>query len=159
MHKGLGASQTFHILISDFLGLLLPLTHFIHWKHLKTPLSCAFLHKSTSKHCSFSDLSVDALEFKSYDTIMELERQTFHKRELKRWWAIFSSKDWTYIKRFLRDATALFCTPLDWHLLEVIDASWDPALRYTNIGDMDLVPTMEEYESFLSLPTPIDQIY
>ena len=70
-----------------------------------------------------------------------------------------SSKDWTYIKRFLRDATALICTPLDWHLLEVIVISWDPALRYTNIGDMDLVPTMEEYDRFLSLPTPIDQIY
>jgi len=41
---------------------------------------------------------MDALGFKSYNTIVELERKTFHERELKRWWALFSSKDRGYIK-------------------------------------------------------------
>jgi len=76
---------------------------------------------------------MEALGFKSYDTTMELERQTFHKRELKRWWTSFSSKDRAYIKQFLRDAISLFHTPLDWHLLEAIVNCWDPALRCITI--------------------------
>ena len=50
---------------------------------------------------------MDALGFKSYDTVVELER------ELKRWWASFFSKDRAYIKWFLGDAISLFHISLD----------------------------------------------
>ena len=33
------------------------------------------LHGSTSEHCVLSSLSMDALGFKSYNTVVELERQ------------------------------------------------------------------------------------
>ena len=36
MHKGLGSSQTSHILVCDFLGSP---THFLHGKHLETPFT------------------------------------------------------------------------------------------------------------------------
>ena len=102
---------------------------------------------------------MDAFGFKSYDRVVELERQTFHERELKRWWASFSFKDRAYIKQFLGDATSLFHTPLDWHLLEAIVTCWDLALRCITIRDVDLVPTLEEYDHFLSLPTPVSRVY
>ena len=35
---------------------------------------------------------------------------------------------------------------------------WDPALRCVTIGDMDLVPTLEEYNRFLSLSTPMSTV-
>jgi len=41
---------------------------------------------------------MDVLRLKTYDTVVELERETFHERELKKWWTLFSSKDLTYIK-------------------------------------------------------------
>ena len=43
-------------------------------------------------------MGMDAYRFKSYDRVVKLERQTFHERELKRWWVSFSFKDRAYIK-------------------------------------------------------------
>ena len=102
---------------------------------------------------------MDALGFMSYDTVVELERQNFHERELKRWWTSFSSKDRAYIKQFLGDATSLFHSTLDWHLLEVIITCLDPTLRCITIGDVDLVSTLEVYDSFISLLTPVSRVY
>ena len=91
--------------------------------------------------------------------MVELERETFYGREPKRWWTSFSSKDRAYIQQFLRDATSLFRTSLDLHLLEAIVTCWDPALRCITIGDVDLVPTLEEYDRFLSFPTLMNCVY
>ena len=102
---------------------------------------------------------MDVLGLKTYDTVVELKQETFHKRKLKRWWTSFSSNDRAYIKQFLGDATSLFRTSLDWHLLEAIVTCWDPALRYITIRDVDLVPTLEEYDRFLSFPTPVSLVY
>ena len=52
-----------------------------------------------------------------------------------------------------------FCTPLDWSLLEVIATFWDPTLSCVTIRNVDLVPTLEEYDRFLSLSTSVDQVY
>ena len=102
---------------------------------------------------------MDVLLLKTYHTVVKLERETFHERELIRWWTSFSSKDRAQIKQFLGDATSLFLTSLDWHLLEAIITCWDPALRCITIGDVDLVPTLEEYDRFLSLPSPVSRVY
>ena len=56
---------------------------------------------------------MDVLGLKTNDTVVELKWETFHERELKRWWTSFSSKDWAYIKQSLEDATSLFRTSLD----------------------------------------------
>ena len=56
------------------------------------------MHESSLEHQILSDLSMDVLRLKTYDTMVELERETFHERELKSWWTSFSSKDWAYIK-------------------------------------------------------------
>ena len=48
---------------------------------------------------------------------------------------------------------------LDWHLLEVITSCWDLALRCVTIGDIDLVPTLEEYDHFLSVSTPLSTTF
>ena len=50
-------------------------------------------------------------------------------------------------------------TTLDWHLLEVIASCWDLALRCITIGNIDLVPTLEEYDCFLSLSTPLSTVF
>ena len=79
MHKGLGSSQTSHILVCDFLGLLLPI----------------FVMENTWKR----------------------------------------------------------------RLLEAIVTCWDSPLRCITIRDVDFVLTLEEYDRFLSLNTPISQVY
>ena len=91
--------------------------------------------------------------------MVELEQETFHEKELKRWWGSFSCKDQAYIKLFLGDATSVFCTSLDWHLLEAITTCWDPALRCITICEVDLVPTLEEYDCFLALSTLVSWVY
>ena len=41
----------------------------------------------------------------------------------------------------------------------VITSCWDPILRCVTIGYVDLVPTLEEYDHFLSLSTPLSIIF
>lgn len=72
----------------------------------------------------------------------------FLKRELMRWWSSFSFKDQDFIKGFIRDATTLFHTSLDWSPLEAIAIRYDLSLRCVTIGDEDLLPTIEEYDRF-----------
>jgi len=57
------------------------------------------------------------------------------------------------------DATSIFHTSLDWHLLEAIVTCWDLALGCITIKDVDLVFTLEEYDRFLSLPTSMSRVY
>ena len=95
----------------------------------------------------------------SYNTFVELEREAYHERKLKRWWGSFSCVDRALIWQLLGDATALLHTTLDWLLLEVITSCWDPTLRCVTIGDIDLVPTLEEYDRFLSLSTPLSTVF
>ena len=127
VHKGSTPPQDLSYSSLRLLGF--SSTLFFHCKLLETSFFFAFLHESTSEHQILSDLSMDVLGLKTYDIVVELERETFHKRELKRWWTSFSSKDRAYIKQFLGNATSLFCTPLDCHLLEAMVTCWDPALR------------------------------
>ena len=102
---------------------------------------------------------MDVLGAHSYDTLVELEREDYHERELKRWLGSFSCGDQAYIWRLLGDVIALLHTKLDWHLLEVITSCWDLTLRCVTIGDLDLVPTLEEYDRFLSFSTPLSTVF
>ena len=102
---------------------------------------------------------MDALGAHSYDTLVELERESYYEKKLRRWWSPFSCGDQELILQLLRDATALLHTTLDWHLLEVITSCWDPSLRCITIGYVDLVTTLEEYDCFLSLSTPLSTIF
>ena len=102
---------------------------------------------------------MDVLGAHSYDTLVELEREEYHEKKLKRWWGTFSYGDQALLQQLLRDATTLLHTTLDQHLLEVITSCYDLTLRCIAIGDVDLVPTLEEYDCFLSLSTPLSTIF
>ena len=102
---------------------------------------------------------MDALGAHSYNTLVELEREAYHERKLKRWWGSFCCGDQALIQKLLGDANAFLHTTLDWHFLEVITSCWDPTLRCVTIGDVDLVPTLEEYDHFLSLSTLLSTFF
>ena len=102
---------------------------------------------------------MDALGVHFYDTLVELKKKFYYEKKLRRWWSSFSCGDQALIQELLGDATALFHTTLDWHLLEVITSFWDLALRCVNIGDVDLVPTLEEYDHFLSFSTSLSTVF
>ena len=86
---------------------------------------------------------MDVLGAHSYDTLVELERESYYEKKLRRWLSSFSCGDQAFILQLLRDTAAFLHTSLDWHLLEVITSCWDPVLRCVTIGDVDLVPTLE----------------
>jgi len=67
-------------------------------KILETPFFFTFLHGFALEHRIFSNLSMDVLRLKTYDIVVLLKWETFHERELKRWWTSFSSKDQAYVK-------------------------------------------------------------
>ena len=102
---------------------------------------------------------MDAFGAHSYDTLVELERKSYYEKKLRRWLSFFSCGDRALIRQLLRDATVLLHTTLDWHLLKVLTSCWDPVLRCVTIRDIDLVPTLEEHDRFLSLSTPISTIF
>ena len=95
---------------------------------------------------------MDVLRFKTSDTVVELEWETFHKRGLKRWWTSFSSNDWAYIKKFLGDATSLFRTSLDWHLLEAIIV--DTVIYTPSI----CMPDLENFKNIIFTPWGCESI-
>ena len=101
---------------------------------------------------------MDALGAHSYDTLVELERESYYEKKFRRWLSSFSCDDQAFIRQLLGVATTLLYTSLDWHLL-VITSCWDPVLRCVTIGDVDLVFTLEEYDRFLSLSTPLSTIF
>ena len=102
---------------------------------------------------------MDALIAHSYDTLVELEKESYYEKKLRRWWSSFSCGNWAFIWRLLGDAIALLHTTLDWHLLQVITSFQDPILRCVTIGDVDLVPNLEECDCFLSLSTLLCTIF
>ena len=102
---------------------------------------------------------MDAFGAHSYDTLVELERESYYEKKLKRWLSSFSCGYQTFIWQLLGDATTLLHTILDWHLLKVITSCWNLVLRCVTIGDVDLVPTLEEYDHFLSLSTFLSIIF
>ena len=99
----------------------------------------------------------------SNDTLVQLEREEYYKKKPKKWWGSFSRGDQALLQQFLGNASSLLHigdqAPLDWHLLEVITSYWDRALRCITIGDVDLVPTLEEYDRFLSFSTPVSTVF
>ena len=102
---------------------------------------------------------MDVVGSHSYDTLVELERESYYEKKLIRWLSSFSCGDLAFIRQLLGDAITLLHNTLDWHLLEVITSCWDPVFRYVTIGDVDLVPTLEEYDRFLSLSTHLSTIF
>ena len=102
---------------------------------------------------------MDVLGIHSYDTLVELEREDYHERMLKKWWGTFSNGDQALIRQLIGDTIALLHTTLDWHLLEVITSYQDLPLRCVIIEDIDMVPTLEKYDCFLCLYTPLSTIF
>ena len=102
---------------------------------------------------------MDVLGAHSNDTLVQLEREEYYEKKLKKWWGSFSRGDQALLQKFLGNAASLLHITLDWHLLEVITSYWDRALRCITIRDVDLVPTLEEYDRFLSLSTQIGRAH
>ena len=102
---------------------------------------------------------MEVLGAHSYNTLVELEWDEQHKKKLKKWWGTCSHGDQALIHQVIGNATALLHTTLDWHLLEVIASCWELALKCITIGDVDLVPILEEYDRFLSLSTLVSTIF
>lgn len=63
---------------------------------------------------------MDVVGAHSYGTLVELERESFYEKKLRRWWSSFYCSDQSLLRRLLGDATSLLHTTIDWHLLEVI---------------------------------------
>ena len=63
---------------------------------------------------------MDVLGAHSYDTLAELERESYYEKKLRRWLSSFSCGDQAFILQLLRDTTAFF-TPcgdqvrVTWH--------------------------------------------
>ena len=67
-------------------------------KTLRNTIFLCFFARIYIRTPDFFRFEMDVLGLKTYDTVVELEWETFHERELKSWWTSFSSKDWAYIK-------------------------------------------------------------
>ena len=53
---------------------------------------------------------MDAFGTHSYDTLVELEREFYYEKNLRRWLSFFSCGDRTFIQKLLGDATTLLHT-------------------------------------------------
>lgn len=57
---------------------------------------------------------MDVLGAHSYGTLVELKREDYHERKLKKWWGSFSFGNQGLIRQLLGEATTLLYTRLEW---------------------------------------------
>ena len=75
------------------------------------------------------------------------------------WWHFFNTAKQVRIKKDFGRATSLLTMQVNWDLIQSLTSFQDPVLCCVSIGNVDLVPTIEEYIALLQVPSSPAQIY
>uniref|UniRef100_A0A2N9FQP1 DUF7745 domain-containing protein n=1 Tax=Fagus sylvatica TaxID=28930 RepID=A0A2N9FQP1_FAGSY len=75
----------------------------------------------------------------------------FRVERMRHWWTLLGEDDHADIVGFFGKFPPFMRLPVDRGLLEALASLWDPTHCCFSIGEVDLVPTMEEYAELLQL--------
>ena len=78
----------------------------------------------------------------------------FHAERMWHWWTLLGGNDHASIKSIFGKFSSLMRLCVDRGLLEALTSFWDSTHCCFSIGEMDLVPTLEEYVELLQLGSP-----
>ena len=88
-------------------------------------------------------------------SLVVLRFHDFHAKWMQHWWTLLREDDHASIKSIFGKFSSLMRLRVDCGLLEAFASFWDPTHCCFSIGEMDLVPTLEEYTELLQLGSPI----
>uniref|UniRef100_A0A2N9I3P9 DUF7745 domain-containing protein n=1 Tax=Fagus sylvatica TaxID=28930 RepID=A0A2N9I3P9_FAGSY len=85
------------------------------------------------------------------DSLVTLHFHDLRVERMRHWWTLLGEDDHADIVGFFGKFPPFMRLPVDRGLLEALVSLWDPTHCCFSIGEVDLVPTMEEYAELLQL--------
>uniref|UniRef100_A0A2N9I298 DUF7745 domain-containing protein n=1 Tax=Fagus sylvatica TaxID=28930 RepID=A0A2N9I298_FAGSY len=91
------------------------------------------------------------------DSLVTLHFHDFRVERMRHWWTLLGEDDHADIVGFFGKFPPFMRLQVDRGLLEALASFWDPTHCCFSIGEVDLVPTMEEYAELLQLDRPFSE--
>ena len=90
-------------------------------------------------------------------SLVTLRFHDFRVERMRLWWTLLGEDDHADIVGAFGQFPSLMQLRVDRGLLEALASFWDPTHCYFSIGEVDLVPTLEEYAGLLQLDSPFSE--
>ena len=91
------------------------------------------------------------------DSLVTLRFHDFCVERMRHWWTLLGEDDHADIVGIFGKFPPLMRLRVDRGLLGALASFWDPAHCCFSIGEVDLVPTLEEYAGLLQLDSPFSE--
>jgi hypothetical protein len=91
------------------------------------------------------------------DSLVTLRFHDFRAERMRHWWTLLGEDDHADIVGVFGKFPSLMRLRVDRGLLEALASFWDPTHCCFSIGEVDLVPTLEEYAGLLQLDSPFSE--
>uniref|UniRef100_A0A2N9GWB3 DUF7745 domain-containing protein n=1 Tax=Fagus sylvatica TaxID=28930 RepID=A0A2N9GWB3_FAGSY len=91
------------------------------------------------------------------DSLVTLHFHDFRVERMRHWWTLLGEDDHADIVGIFGKFPPFMRLQVDRGLLEALASFWDPTHCCFSIGEVDLVPTLEEYAELLQLDSPFSE--
>jgi hypothetical protein len=91
------------------------------------------------------------------DSLVTLHFHDFRVERMRHWWNLLGEDDHADIVGIFGKFPPFMRLQVDRGLLEALASFWDPTHCCFSIGEVDLVPTLEEYAELLQLDSPFSE--
>uniref|UniRef100_A0A2N9IKL4 DUF7745 domain-containing protein n=1 Tax=Fagus sylvatica TaxID=28930 RepID=A0A2N9IKL4_FAGSY len=91
------------------------------------------------------------------DSLVTLRFHDFHVERMRHWWTLLGEDDHASIVGVFGKFASLMRLRVDHGLLEALASFWDPTHCCFSVGEVDLIPTLEEYAGLLQLDSPFSE--
>uniref|UniRef100_A0A2N9G534 DUF7745 domain-containing protein n=1 Tax=Fagus sylvatica TaxID=28930 RepID=A0A2N9G534_FAGSY len=91
------------------------------------------------------------------DSLVTLRFHDFRVERMRHWWTLLGEDDHADIVGIFGKFPPFMRLQVDRGLLEALASFWDPTHCCFSIGEVDLIPTMEEYAELLQLDSPFSE--
>uniref|UniRef100_A0A2N9GM69 DUF7745 domain-containing protein n=1 Tax=Fagus sylvatica TaxID=28930 RepID=A0A2N9GM69_FAGSY len=91
------------------------------------------------------------------DSLVTLRFHDFRVERMRHWWTLLGEDDHADIVGIFGKFPPFMRLQVDRGLLEALASFWDPTHCCFSVGEVDLVPTLEEYAELLQLDSPFSE--
>jgi hypothetical protein len=91
-------------------------------------------------------------------SLVVLHFHDFCAERMRHWWTLLGGDDHASIMGIFGKFPSLMRLRIDHGLLEALASFWDPTHCCFSIGEVDLIPTLEEYVGLLQLDSPFSEM-
>uniref|UniRef100_A0A2N9GQI2 DUF7745 domain-containing protein n=1 Tax=Fagus sylvatica TaxID=28930 RepID=A0A2N9GQI2_FAGSY len=91
------------------------------------------------------------------DSLVTLRFHDFRIERMRHWWTLLGEDDHVSIVGVFGKFASLMWLRVDHGLLDALVSFWDPTHYCFSVGEVDLIPTLEEYAGLLQLDSPFQR--